>query len=604
MTEEIYIDGTLMDVDADKTNVQLIYQSPVLTDFQSVTSNRTTNVTLPLTQNNLRAIGYTGTSVQSDFAYRKHNVVYKRDGVQMFSGKATLTSIKATTISFCFTWGNVTSMETLFNTNLRDLDLGRCTYPPTTTANKLLLINYGGGRRGVGVSVASVINAIQTECGVSGLTDLCRVHESSTENSVFWLALTSRNGDITTREMQGVALGGLGAHTFNVTESIGLLGYTALTKGTGATDPHAMMNEYGCIDVSNTNTLRIVLKGSLHLSKPSSNVTNWNMYVYGIYSTGGYPAQIDKICDGTKSTGTLGRVEIDYAPNYDKTLDVSNYDSVYIMLIKDSVAYDATLSNVSMTDALIVTDPTETEDVMYDAEVGNNYPIALNLPDMSCGQFIKNLLWLRGSFAYTQDGRTLQIVTLNTIRESKARAVDWTEKMTTIVPSEIKTTIDTAQRNTFRYAEADWYDTKQHEGVLLTDDETLDAEKAYCECDFALCPDATIPVWTKDEDGEWSFSGDSAPAVLLLYKPLVLLNYIGFNVSLNWSNILKEWYGEYANIIRRPIALKAEFVLTTLDLLQLDMTRPVYLKQTGHYYLIRKLTAKSGNVCDVELIKI
>ena len=105
MTEEIYIDGTLMDLDAGKTNVQMIYQSPVMMDFQSVVSNRTTNVTLPLTQNNLKAIGYVGTQVDSDFPYRKHSVIYKRDGVQLLTGIATLLSIKARTITFCFTWG-------------------------------------------------------------------------------------------------------------------------------------------------------------------------------------------------------------------------------------------------------------------------------------------------------------------------------------------------------------------------------------------------------------------------------------------------------------------------------------------------------------------
>jgi hypothetical protein len=141
--------------------------------------------------------------------------------------------------------------------------------------------------------------------------------------------------------------------------------------------------------------------------------------------------------------------------------------------------------------------------------------------------------------------------------------------------------------------------------VLNTQDETIDAEAEYCKSDFAICPDNKIPVWTINDEGEWDFAGDTIPPSLLYsYPVLVVFRYTGYNSKLKWSSRLSEWYNQYAKIIRKPVVLKAEFVLTTYDLFTLDMTIPVYLKQTGHYYLIRKLTTKSGGVADAELIQL
>jgi hypothetical protein len=110
-------------------------------------------------------------------------------------------------------------------------------------------------------------------------------------------------------------------------------------------------------------------------------------------------------------------------------------------------------------------------------------------------------------------------------------------------------------------------------------------------------------VWTLN-DGEWDYNGDGQPVRILISEGGLRLLHARYDEQLRWQWILDNRYRPYADIIRRPVVLKAEFVLTTYDLFSLDMTIPVYLKQTGHYYLIRKLTTKSGGVADAELIKI
>lgn len=602
MTEEIYIDGTLMDVDADKTNVQLIYQSPVLTDFQSVTSNRTTNVTLPLTQNNLKAIGYVGTQVDSNFPYTKHSVIYKRDGVQLLAGFATLLSIKARTITFCFTWGNVKAMESLFSTSLRELTtllVPYCDYPSSYLNTMLRDIQYGGGRKGVGVAVKDVLAAIETQCGVTGLQAL-----ADTEDGwQYALALTGRNGDTRTRELQGAVYGVPTARTWEY-EVADLSYHLTTLVGDGDSDPHGYLNEYGIMDVSGASTLRVRMEGTLDNFQYGSAFKQQTMKLVGDDGNGwdydnGVTIAVPTV------VGQQGGVNImRYTCNYDQTIDVSGYERVCIAIMADIGNYNPQLSNVNMTYDVLVPNPDQPEDVIYGTGL-TAYPVALNLPDMTCGEFIKNMLWIQAKFAYAQNGKDFQIISFNQLQANKAKAVDWTDKMITLYPTERQTKLDgTAQKNFFRWAEADDYDNTQYEGVIETEDETIEQEREYCKSAFALSPTNRIPVWTLN-DGEWDYNGDGQPVRILISEGgLLFLLHARYDEQLRWQWILDNRYRPYADIIRRPVVLKAEFVLTTYDLFSLDMTIPVYLKQTGHYYLIRKLTTKSGGVADAELIQL
>lgn len=602
MTEEIYIDGALLELDRSLVNVQLIYQSPFLVDFQQIVSNRTTQVTLPRTSHNMAAIGYAGTQVVSDYAYRRHTVIYKRDGVQLLRGIATLLGIKSSGITMCFTWGNVTAIQTLFDTSLRALTLTRpyCNYPATNPENRMLYIQYGGGRQGVGVAVKDVLAAMETQCGVTGLQALA----DTEDGRQYALALTGRNGDTRTKELQGAVYG---VPTARMWEAANLFYLTTLV-GDGDSDPHGYLNEYGIMDVSGTSTLRVRMQGTLDNLQYGTAYKKQTMKLVGDDGNGWDYDNGVTIAVPT-AVGQQGGVNImRYTCNYDQTIDVSGYERVCIAITADVGNYNPQLSNVNMTYDVLIPDPDQPEEVIYGTGL-TAYPVALNLPDMTCGQFIKNLLWMQGKFAYNADGRTFALVGFNELAANKAKAVDWTEKvnMPGSRPEEFNTTLqDTAQRNVFRWAEADDYDNTQYEGVLETEDETIEQEREYCKSAFALSPTDRIPVWTLN-DGEWDYDGDGQPMRMLIGKTSLLFHaqmQARYDDQLRWQWILDNRYGPYADIIRRPEQLKVMAVLTTYDLYTLDMTVPVYLQQTGHYYLIRTLTVKDGEQAEAELIKI
>lgn len=596
MTEQIYIDGVLMELDSSRVNVQLIYQSPVLVDFQQIVSNRTTQVTLPMTSRNMAAVGYTGTQADSVYPYRKHSVVYKRDGVQLLSGIATLLSVGASTLSFCFTWGNVKALETLFAINLRDLggaDEVYSVYPPNDSLNPshVIEINYGGGRKGVGIKVSDILGRIESKCGVTGLTGLADANVGGSLE--YALALTTRNGDTRTREMQGVFLG----------YPMGLANWEGATsnwfttlKQQGGSDPHGWMDSNGIVDTSGAEKVRIHLEGSFTFTiatlNPYAPVGLRLMWDVG---DGWYVAHSMLLQEAVLTGENTYEINI----NYDEVLDASAWNACCLCVMYDSVhapSYSITQSLMSYND--IILDPDKEDDVMYNIGILNTYPVYKNLPDMSCGQFLKNLLWLHGAFAYSRDGKALEIISFNDIAQRKAQAVDWTEKLKD-KPSELLYRLEgVAKRNLFRYAEADYYDNTQYQGVLISDNETIADEKEYCKSDFAIAPGNLIPAWTNN-DGQWDYT--EYPCGIIVTPGIRKGKYYTLQ---DWRNILSSYYEQYAKIVRRSVVLKGTFILSTNDLYALDMITPVYLQQTGHYYLIRKLSVKGSAECDVELIKI
>ena len=629
MTEEVLINGVALDLDASFKGVQMVFQSPYLTDFSSIVSNRTNSVTFPATNHNKAVIGCASLQQDSTFPYRKHRAIYRRDGVQMFDGKATLLSVTDKNIQMCFTWGNTDAFQKLFDTNLRELDLGRSRYPATILNNSshhLTLIDYGGGRTGVGEKVSTILSAIQTKCGVTGLTNLAKVKG----NYQLVMALTSRNGDAQTRDAQRFFFSGAVDGALKSYGSFRFL-HIGPTSGSTVRDfKNAYDGDTKTIYTNGAKTAKIRFNGTMK-------------YVYSGSGTNPYPsgdpntfvglmvykcltqavdsyAAVEKLKAATVDEQVIGttasytRYLLSGSGTYE--IDVEGYDYIILSVLEYDNAYayqDAQFlpATASATDISVTFDYDEGEEVMYgQTSLGDIYPVGLNMPDMSCGQFIKNLLWLRGEFAFSQDGRTFEFASFNDLITNKANALDWTDKMITLLPKERQTKLDgTARKNYFRYTEADWYDREQYQGVLTVDDETIEADTEYCKSDFVLAPNNKIPVWSLNEDGMWDFAGDDMPPVLLVgINSTISSNFVVFSASFNslqrWPSILSRFYQQYADAIKHPVIIKGDFLVTTADLNALDMRIPVYLKQTGRYYAIRKLTTKNAKVAEAELIEL
>lgn len=84
---ELYINDILVDIDKD-VNIYPLYQSPLLSDLKSVVSNRTNNISLPLTPKNAKAIQMfhlADTTDDSGAFPRKWNIYNKLQPMSYFS---------------------------------------------------------------------------------------------------------------------------------------------------------------------------------------------------------------------------------------------------------------------------------------------------------------------------------------------------------------------------------------------------------------------------------------------------------------------------------------------------------------------------------------
>ena len=720
MKEEIIIDGEHLDLDYDFRGVQLVFQSPYLTELQSIVSNRSNSISVPATDRNRRLLGYSGTQAESLFPYRRHAVIYRREGVEMLRGTATLLSTGRDTLTLCFTWGNREALQLLFDTKLRDL--ASFTVGGVTYSEEYIYYDYsrdptrfpyyvmcGHGLRQPALRVSDILARMEAACGVTGLSSV-----------LAWkglgVLLPTRNGDTHTREVQGITLGTPGCHTIEVDFTHYIVD---LTKGTGATDYHQSMNQYGIIDVSEALSLRVMLSGLIEIAMDPSVMGDYDMCVLGRDENGwnlidtlaapavkygynithferidGYgvangsigstpsflvlpyytifkyhvtPGQaflasayypvtsrlrlinwIDangNICgydlQGTEGidiwtdvqvtapadavevwvqfrndvdlsynnfmvfTGWANRV-FHYTVNSDKVYDVAAYEAVCLSVLQDISAYQGTVMYSDLSSRMVL-DPGETEDVMYGI-AEQNYPLWHNLPDMTCGDFIKALMLPFCMFAYSDTPGTIRFTDFAELYANRSRAVVWTDKMIDQVPRDRTTVLDGfACRNLMKWKADEGVPSGVLDGVIICDDENLQAEAVAYESPLTLPYGNEVPVWTFDENDEVTFLGDDRVPRLLrhLYNATPSDVWgMQYDPRLAWPALLDAYYTGYRRTVLRPVVLKVDVLLSTADINGMDLRVPVYLAQTGHYYAIRKLTTKNAKEAEAELIEL
>lgn len=125
---ELYINDILVDIDKD-VNIYPLYQSPLLTDLKSIVSNRTNNISLPMTPQNVKAIQmfHLADTTDGSYAFPRQwcAVRYFRNGFNICNeGQGMITGISGGRINFAFTWGASSKLQDLFDKKLADLDFG------------------------------------------------------------------------------------------------------------------------------------------------------------------------------------------------------------------------------------------------------------------------------------------------------------------------------------------------------------------------------------------------------------------------------------------------------------------------------------------------
>ena len=232
----------------------------------------------------------------------------------------------------------------------------------------------------------------------------------------------------------------------------------------------------------------------------------------------------------------------------------------------------------------------------------NRFPLEGNLPKIKQWDFIKSCAALFGWELSVNNG-TLRICTHDETIE--AAAYDWTSKVD--IPhgeqADLAYTLSGwARRNTIAYKTDETNDYPQSFDLVVLDD-TINEERVYYEVPFAasrgdaavhyeILPDNTV----KDIKIQ--------PRIMKLTKTDTNVQVLAFAEELQGPQLKTAHYAKVQEIVRKPIVISVNMRLHELDLAQIDLTRPVYLGQFGHYYKILKVQTSATDLCKVELLQI
>lgn len=239
-------------------------------------------------------------------------------------------------------------------------------------------------------------------------------------------------------------------------------------------------------------------------------------------------------------------------------------------------------------------------DIAYD----NRFPLAGNLPDIKQWDFVKACLVLAGAVPVIQNGELLVMGYDEAF--DKADAYDWTEKVTG-TEAVAYSAQEWARKNVISYEREDGMPLSfDPDASLEVQDSTLAQSRELYKLPFAATQYSSIIHYDVTDEGA-AEDIDIEPRIMRLRVGTDTSGAsryeLVFAPELYGEGLKATYYAELQEVVRVPVILTLHVRLHELDLATLDLRRPVYLRQYGHYYSIIKVQT-SGDVCKVELIQI
>lgn len=610
MIEQIYVNGQLMQQEEGRM-LSLVYQSPFFTDIDAIVSNRTTAVDFPRTMANMNAINLAGLPQgASMFEYNVHKAVYVRDGLQIFSGTATVLSITSSTIKMSFAWGNIEAFKTLLDANLRELqtDADEEYIPWNLRAVGARPEFYPDGWSSPEawtdapdassfpvqpiVPVSYVLGRITEKYGVTF------IFPDGHSFDKYHLPIITRNADERTAESQGVVLNTSELTTVENTNGSAYRYISGMYSNLGG------LGEDGIVATSGYDRLVVKIPAGLKLLQPMNTRSSaWVGVRICDIDNGATPiATVPTVTSSPTFVGgdTTPYTAYTVTQDYELEIDASQYSNIAIVVGINSRGTEGLDDIQTITPRAITIYAPSVEE----AEWGDttSLPLYRNLPDWTVSDFIKNLMKLEGLFAYATTSTQITFLSLDDVYSNRTRAMDWSGKVATEdgMPTEMVASFNNlAQKNWMRYAEDDTV-TASFDGYIPVQSSVLEAENDLVTLDFAPTQSGRIPVWVADDSAESGYEWQELEPRILMEQEDGSIAFTG----LAWDTLISTKYATYAQTVAVPRTVKCSVILDTLDLVQYDPSVPVYVRQWGHYYVVIKLTTKDNGKADVELLQL
>lgn len=596
MKELLYIDGQLVDL-GEGVNITLNYKSNMLTDLSKIVGNNSYTINLPKTMKNLNIIGCADMAgVVSSFPRTYHEARYFRNGVELFKdGKAVLMGV-GDTIEIVLLWGLSSGVYKLVEldknlnefTGVDDYVMWEAINSKSAFDGRTKVVNMdvqyglksGETLAAIHPSVRSsyIFDLIESNFGVS--FDL--PHERKGLVNSLMIPLLTRNGGFANSYR---SLGGVSYST--------LTGNYVINKLGDDFDLNFERIAPSYSDSTHFIAFRALVSGKLKI-RPTFQSFKSDIAVY--------------FGDGTnKNEWDKEYLSYHFENNDNIVNDVYIYDTPIEIDLMEGQSFGIDLLQtiqMGLNDSYFQFEIGKSE-----VEIGDRFPIVENLPNISCVEYVKAIAAIGGMFCVPSDDGAIKFITFESLAD-RSNAVDWTEKLivkdATNKPRSISYSLnDFARKNNMLWADDDSVGITTANGAILVDDVTLDLERDAVELPFAASDTrggkAMIRLYEYDDDGKPELQ--SVEPRILIEKDMDGYSTGTFD-GLHWNTIIGEYYNTYQNAVKSPVVVSELVRLDELSLRDLDVAKPVYLRQYGRYYAIVEVKAPSSGVCECKLLQL
>lgn len=644
MTQELYIDGKLMDVD-EGTKVTMSIKGNLLRDVKDVVGNSTYTVNLPLTTRNRAVIDAADVIARGSwYPFTRHTARYIRDGVTIIPDGVAVVMGISSTIEIVITWGVNTTLTHVIGEGLKLTDLASTasTYYPQAVTDftwgvfRASELNYpffyahsnwnkpleDQEKRAVAVTngwtwkderpcvrVPWILREITTEWGLPFsfpterqdlLNRLCipLVKDKPTDYTLANDTITGTSYSSQSRgwryNLKNDSAGGV---LDIATSPVSKITTSAAKTVTLYFDARA--------DIPNKLAKQLIEYGAT-LSVVTVNANNDEDFD----NVASLPVEIYIVGNTQTTIQVKGTLDVELA--------AAGYGLEIWSMSNDNKA------NVFFTNLSVKVTPQADH-----VQLQGYYPIVNNLPDITVADFLRVLCALLGVFPkQNHGGNRLDFVTYESVWAAKTNAVDWTRR---IIPSYEQerpkamsfTPQGWAQVNHYKWKETDGY-TGQSDGVITLPVETLEKERTVIDFPFALAPSqvtrmgymAAIGCYLLNNfdalnDGsatDPTFDIEDHEDVICLVThygqdigtTTLLINSVG----LKMQNLITEYYGHLVAALSSPNIITERIRIGDVELMNFDDTKPVYLQQYGRYFAVLEITAQADGTAEVQMLAL
>lgn len=682
MIAQLYINGLLCEVGAD-IKLNLIYQCADPSDLSTITANRSSTVSIPLTSTNVKALGFSylpGST--SSIPYSPQPARLYVDGVPVFeSGFARVASIENGQANINLYWSTFEKIKALQDSKVRSLPISESVRlnpnapDLSLTYAEVALVDYGQLQQPLIVDTVDTSLRLHLErwapvikarpivealtpgvtwpaSVLSHMSNLRIVTGTFLDDSIGTHSQAQKVELLTTGSSQLILVPlGASVHTSAPIAELTRTSDTLALVG----DTLTGQRDYMITPAKGKHTLT----GKLVINPAAGGTGDWVQVVTKIRASGesqdlsdasaamtllAYTDSGQRYWSGVAGVPVIINISLDFTvPADNSVIAVELYTTTNIPAGRTERPYAFNFSGQSTTFTIARTDNPGSTGYF------GKWPVAANLPDITGAELVKSVMQIYGlMLASTPSGQVVAF-SFDDLYSSVAAGTfkDWTGKLVrpdnSLDPRSVEFDMGIAASNYFTYAEDSAVDKNTGRGIVAGD--YLHRAEAEIVKHDTFAPSLTSTVKTGSESvsvleceqfevdnkGSVKRSGKAKPRFGYSVPASVSLqafNYYSLeNHDLDYSaktwakrvifvgetagqgvsyqtDLIPAFFAGWKTAVTKGKYLKEQFMLTPSDLNAFDFRVPVYLRQYGRYFSVKKITLQVGGLAEVELIKL